>query len=246
MKIAICEDVSEDEVILRSYLSRYAAAHGLCVIIDGYNGPEEFLLAQPQNYYDIIFLNIFFTESHLNGIELAVEIRDKQVMSLLVFVSDSTDYAYESYDIGAVHYLLKPIAFTGFSKAMNRCVNLLEDYGHTIYIKLAGGPQLKLWQRDIMYIESFDRIAVIHTQGGTYQVYLRMKELSSMLDPILFVRVQRSYIVNLRFIQNLKSNFVVLKNGMQISLGRSLRDSVKKKYQEYLQILSGQIDPTAM
>ena len=67
-----------------------------------------------------------------------------------------------------------------------------------------------------------------------------------MLDPILFVRVQRSYIVNLRFIQNLKSNFVVLKNGMQISLGRSLRDSVKKKYQEYLQILSGQIDPTAI
>ena len=87
---------------------------------------------------------------------------------------------------------------------------------------------------NIIYIEVFNKISVIHTTGNTLQTYTSLDALFEALGPHMFMRAQRSYIVNMKFIDSFFYDHILLQNRLEIKLSRNNRSILKTQYQNFL------------
>lgn len=164
---------------------------------------------------DVVFLDIQMDE--MNGIEVARVLDDCKV----VFCTAYSEFAVTSYEVNAVDYLMKPIEFNRFVKAVNRLNNVIDhrtqftneaianDY---FYVKMGiKGKMLKIEVDDIDYVEARSNYVAIYRGQEMTLVYLSMKELEERLPGSQFMRVHKSYIVSLKQISLLENNELVLK-----------------------------------
>ena len=107
MRIAIVEDNGNDIEILQTLLQDVVNELGLSVEIFCYQNGIDFLNSEDSDIYEVIFLDILMPE--ISGTQLADNLRQKQINSLIVFMSVSTEYVMESYDVDAFYYLVKPL-----------------------------------------------------------------------------------------------------------------------------------------
>ena len=153
----------------------------------------------------------------MNGIEVARVLDDCKV----VFCTAYSEFAVTSYEVNAVDYLMKPIEFNRFVKAVNRLNNVIDhrtqftneaianDY---FYVKMGiKGKMLKIEVDDIDYVEARSNYVAIYRGQEMTLVYLSMKELEERLPGSQFMRVHKSYIVSLKQISLLENNELVLK-----------------------------------
>jgi two-component system, LytTR family, response regulator len=162
------------------------------------------------NKADLIFLDI--NMPHLSGMQLATLLPPGQSF---IFTTAYSEYAVESYEKNAVDYLLKPITFERFMKAITR-VTLntrhqppVTDRSTTqqevaLFIKV-GKAMVKLAYDEIYYIEGLKDYVIFHTLHEKHVVYKRMKELEETL-PGHFSRIHLSYIVNRHHIKRIEDH----------------------------------------
>lgn len=117
LKIAICDDSEEERIILRSLLLKYLDIHNLTSVIDEYISGENFLACDVEKY-NLVVLDVFMNE--LNGIETALELRKAHPGVQIIFSSTSREYAADSYDVSALHYLIKPVNEEKFFAVLDR------------------------------------------------------------------------------------------------------------------------------
>ena len=98
------------------------------------------------------------------------------------------------------------------------------DYNGVVYFR----------KSDIVLIKSDSNYATIITESDGKVVTCTLKECEKKLNGLPFLRIHRSYIVNLDYVKNMTSSIASMKNGEDLTIGRSYRDQVKKKYQDYL------------
>lgn len=159
---------------------------------------------------DLVFLDINMPQ--LSGMQLTALLPLGQ---LFIFTTAYSEFAVESYEKNAVDYLLKPITFDRFLKAVNRAAQLLQSpagkqtpTGHKLFLK-TGKTIVQLQYHDVIFIEGLKDYVVFHTAQGKHVVYKRMKELEETL-PAQFSRVHNSYIVNHDHIRKIEDNHVCI------------------------------------
>lgn len=162
---------------------------------------------------DIAFLDIQMPE--LSGLELSKLISGTSI----VFTTAFEQYAIEGYKVEAVDYLLKPFSYAEFLSAANKCAKRRElenrkqsqpadTHEQSIIVK-SDYKQVIINIDDIDYIESTGDYITIHKKGENIQTLMSMKAIQNILPENIFVRVHRSFIVNINKITLIDRNRIV-------------------------------------
>jgi two-component system, LytTR family, response regulator len=182
------------------------------------------------NEADLLFLDINMPK--LTGMELVSLLSPRQK---IIFTTAYSQYTVQSYEKNAVDYLLKPITFERFIKAVNKAEKLIAaerqaagensssgDAG-MVFVK-SGKAIIRLELEKIICIEGLKDYVTIYTTSEKIVVYKRMKELAEEL-PVDFIRIHNSYIISIRHVSRMEDNHV---------LAGTMRIPVSEKYREGL------------
>lgn len=231
MNIAICEDMPEEAQSLTCILSEYLNKNDIPMKIDVFTGGEELIDRCREESYDIIFMDIYLT--NMSGIEAARYIRQSQKCHI-AFLTSSSDFAIEAIELDALHYIVKPIKYSDVEEILLRLKRRIPSVTYTPLEVKTGYRTVYINPLNIRYIESYDKISVVHTDTEDYETYTSLSAFLPMLDKGLFIRAQRSYIVNMSYIAFMSTNELVLDDGTNITLSRTNRGKHKKTYENFL------------
>ena len=199
---------------------------------------KEFLNREP---VDAVFCDINMPD--LNGMDF---VKSLAAPPLIVFTTAYSEYAVEGFKVNAVDYLLKPFGLDDFRRAANRLKERLEtspvavpvaempqsnaEEDDTIFIK-TDYKVVKIAISDIRYIEGMSEYLKIHLEGQPKPLVtlLSMKKMEEYLPPS-FMRIHRSYIVNLKKIQEVNKNRVIMDADTYLPIG----DNYKEAFNDYL------------
>lgn len=190
-----------------------------------------------QNVVDAIFCDINMPD--LNGMDF---VKSLQAPPLIVFTTAYSEYAVEGFKVNAVDYLLKPFGLQDFQRAASRIKERLEgpsansqqlianSQADTIFVK-TDYRIVKIAISDIRYIEGMSEYLKIYIEGEPKPIItlLSMKKIETKL-PDTFMRIHRSYIVNLMKIQEVNKNRIIMDNDTYLPIG----DLYKEAFQNYL------------
>jgi len=186
-----------------------------------------------QEVVDAIFCDINMPD--LNGMDF---VRQLTVRPLIVFTTAYSEYAVEGYKVDAVDYLLKPFGLADFQRAALKLKERVEahpamhtpDSDDTIFVK-TDYRVVRLSINDIRYVEGMSEYLRIHlvSQPKPIVTLLSMKKMEEFL-PATFMRIHRSFIVNLERIQEVNKNRVLLDDETSLPIG----DNYKEAFNEYL------------
>ena len=178
---------------------------------------------------DLIFLDIEMPE--MNGFDF---INSLDFPPNIVIISSAEEYALKAFDFNVVDYLLKPITYGRFCKAIDKTVRYFSRKeaattgDEEIFIK-KGSSLVKLKQRDIIYIEALENYVTLNTNNDKFTIHFTMKAIENQLPSGVFIRVHRSFIINKSMIQSIKESTLDLIVGgsvKSIPVGKSFRDSL--------------------
>ncbi|MFL5787818.1 MAG: LytR/AlgR family response regulator transcription factor [Flavisolibacter sp.] len=195
-----------------------------------YNGVEGLAYIKT-NPVDLIFLDI--NMPLLNGMELIRILSSKQK---IIFTTAHSDYAADSYEYNALDYILKPISFERFMKAVTKAENYFELQSSKDEFKTNEDPYMfiktdrrliKINFSEILFFEAQKEYVNVHTATEKYLFYKRMKELEEQL-PVNFIRIHHSYIINLNYIARIEGATVTI-NNKEIPIGSSFKDEFQKR-----------------
>lgn len=192
---------------------------------------------------DLIFLDIQMP--HLTGFEVLQQINES-IMPKIIFTTAYDQYALKAFEVHAIDYLLKPFDQERFQKALKHALqpatsqlpeqlsslisalNKQRNYLQRLLIKITGRIII-IKVEDIDWIEAEEKYVQLHVGKDKYLYRETMSTLEQELDPQKFVRIHRSYIVQLDFIKELSpwshgDYLVILKDGTELNMGRNYRE----------------------
>jgi len=230
MKIVIIDDEPLARGIVKEYLSSFAQVQVMAECGDGFEGVKAIAQYQP----DLIFLDIQMPK--INGFEM-LELIDNP--PAVIFTTAFDEYAMKAFEANAIDYLLKPFSKERFDKAVNKLLGqkninlpaaLNEEVGspesqNRVVVKKGQNIFVLPVQR-IHYFEAFDDYVKIYTTEGFYLKKKTMVYFEKTLDASQFVRVHRSYLLNLQELTRIepmeKDNHVaLLKSGARVPLSQT-------------------------
>lgn len=206
------------------------------VTISSFSTGEQLLfhLSDNPNQADIIYLDILM--GSLNGMDTAKKLREIKCKSEIVFLTTSEDYVYDAFDISPVHYLLKTATSPEkFEEVFLRAVELVRKKETDMFICEVANTQKVIPIKDISFFEIWKRVITVHYNGKeTVEFYSTMEELEKQLTDKGFVRIHRSFIVNLHYISKFQQNSLYLKTGENIPIGVTYMKRVRQSFSEYI------------
>ncbi|HRW62993.1 MAG TPA: LytTR family DNA-binding domain-containing protein [Bacteroidales bacterium] len=182
---------------------------------------------------DLLFLDI--NMPGISGIELLKSLPNPPKV---IFTTAYRNFAADAFDLDALDYLVKPISFERFLKAINKFLSLAgvptspvnepkEPEKDFIVLK-SDKKNYKIKFKDILYIESLDNYIKVHTSEFSIICYERLSGIEKELPSNDFIRIHRSYIINYSKVDVFTSSFVEIA-GKRFTIGRNYKDEVNKK-----------------
>jgi DNA-binding LytR/AlgR family response regulator len=187
---------------------------------------------------DVQLLFIDINMPDISGMEFVKSLTNKPY---IIFTTAYSEYAVEGFQVDAVDYLLKPITFSNFLKAANKVKNLVEltanrpkeivsTTANHLFVK-SDYKLIRIELDDIKFIESQHEYIKIHLVNSTpVMTQLSLKSIEEQLPPERFMRVHRSYIVNLAKVSVIERNRIVFDGKVYIPVS----EQYKSKFQEYI------------
>jgi two-component system LytT family response regulator len=237
--------IVDDEELARSIIREYLAEHPEIEIVAECSNGFEAVKAVTELKPDLAFLDVQMPK--LNGFEVLELIESDLVV---VFITAYDQYAVKAFEVHAVDYLLKPFSKERFDEALDRAkeklvrrespihqeiISTARPKGETVERVLVreGSRVFVIAAEKIDYIEAQDDYIAIKSDGKTHLKKQRLSDLQTVLDPKRFVRVHRSYILNIDRLARLElyakdSRMAILKDGTQLQVSRSGYDKLKE------------------
>jgi len=228
--------IVDDEAIAREIIASHVAQiETIKVIAQCKNAIEAFNFIS-NNKVDLIFLDINMPE--ISGISFAKSI-NKDIK--IIFTTAYRDYAVEGFDLQAVDYLLKPIAFERLLQAVNRYFEVTSTTIDTtltttesndfIFVR-SDRRMLKVDFNAIIYVESYSDYIKIHLRDETITTRETITSIEAKLPKTQFLRIHRSYIVCIAKIQSFTNEHITV-NRKALSISRSYKKEVLKRLENF-------------
>lgn len=203
MKVAICDDHPSLTEQINDLLVEYDPS--LFETYTYYN-PKKLIEQLEHETFDCFILDIEMDK--MNGVELAKIIRDKEILSPIVFLTSYKEYMEEVFQVQTFDYLLKPIDKERFFQVLGKLKFHIGKTKDTFVFSINKNT-FKLPINDIVYFEKDKRQVVIHTFDDNYRVYMSTKELLKQLGND-FVQIHSSFVINCAYIKEIGTNFLLL------------------------------------
>ncbi|MBP1840933.1 LytR/AlgR family response regulator transcription factor [Formosa algae] len=216
--------IIDDEELARALLESYVKKLDFLELHGSYESPLDAMVTLKEQAIDVIFLDIQMPD--LKGTDFAKMIPAE---TKVIFTTAYSDYAIQGFELDALDYLLKPITFERFLKAVSKLKVTHTEVSKTEYITIKSGYDLhKIKLEDIDYIESDSEYVVFYLNGRKIMSYQTLKSLEKTLPTSMFLRVHRSYIVNKAKVTGLKGRDLLL-NEIIIPVSDSYYNTVKSE-----------------
>ncbi|MBO5216665.1 MAG: LytTR family DNA-binding domain-containing protein [Alistipes sp.] len=238
----------DDEPLALRQLKSYIAKIGELELLDTFKSAVEAQIFLERSEVDLIFVDINMPD--LNGIEF---VRGLKNPPLVVFTTAYSEYAIEGFRLDAVDYLLKPFSFDEFARSVKKAASLIElaQLRNTIseeiidgqisaeenqaeenadYISIKADYKVSLVRHaDIVYMESVGEYVRLHlTDDSTLTTLFRLKNMESALPDEKFMRIHRSYIINLSHIAGYTKGKVYMDNREDLPIGANYKEAFKE------------------
>lgn len=228
-KCIIIDDEEPARLLLNDYCSKIEDIE----VVGMYKSPLKAIPELENGTVDILLLDINMPD--ISGIDF---LKTLQHPPKVIFTTAYREYAVEGFNLEVVDYLLKPIEFFRFIKAINKVRQLLTPSVTDKKLKnLTGSIQLKsnkkiykIDLKDVIFIKSHSEYVMYHTRShGKLMVYGTMKSVTDVLPVSHFLRIHRSYVVNRSFIQYMEGNQIVLEKE-RLPLGESYKENFLERW----------------
>lgn len=221
-KIAICDDSKLDRQLLKVVIQIYFE-----------NNEEEFKIFEYElgdNLLDDIEVELLFLDIIMNGMKIARKLRDIQFKAPIIFLTAHADYAVESYEVYVAGYLLKPYDTNKLTLLLDEV--LQRSVQKRIAVKVKKQHRY-LEINDIMYVESDKHVLNIHLKDSrVIQTTEKLSELEKTINSKRFIRCHQSYLVNMEYIKDAKTDFI-LSNDIRIPIRVRGRKEIIERYHKY-------------
>lgn len=216
--------IVDDEPIARNFLERYCEKNGTIQVVGSFPDSETAYEYLQQNEVDILFLDV-----EMPG-DSGFQLLDKLiVMPKVILTTSKTEYAYDAYQYKVNDYLKKPFTYIRFQEAIEKINSSYADKTavpkkEDVFIK-SNGKFIRLNYEDILYIESVGDYVKYCTCDKKYITHSTLKAVEEKMDKGHFMKVHRSYIVNLRKINNIEDSTLHIGDS-QIPISKLLKTEV--------------------
>lgn len=216
VRIAICDDEPHMSDLIRTMASDFFRAKNTEIAILQFSCGEELLKCGQR--IDILFLDIQM--KGMNGMETARKLRAGQFRGFLVFITVLKEMVFQSFEVQAYDYLVKPIDADQFERTMERLWGSMKSFREVSLLVQKGYESRILYLEEIVYCESIDRKIYLHlVSGEVVDYYDRIEHLETKLDDSFF-RCHRSYLINLKYLKSYKNGLAYLEGGEEIPVSR--------------------------
>lgn len=236
ISIALCDD---EDIYLKKYgalIDAYFKSVNIPYEVIQFKSGESLLfnLEDYKNRFQIIILDVMM--GNMNGIQTALKIRQDNESLKIIFLTSSESFVFDAFEANPVHYLIKNKDDYKLPQVLDRIVkkiNINTSVDNFIYQTKT--TFLTVPNASIMYFEVYQRIITMYRVGmDKYDFYCTLKELEKLIDEKRYVKVFRSFIVNMQYIQKIYNHQVELKDGTLLPVSRNLYEEVKMKFANYL------------
>ena len=231
MRAAIIDDLAMCRKDIKECLIRYLEDHyaGELPVIEEFGSGTAFLDKFLPDAYDIIFIDQYMEE--ISGIETAKQIRQRDSLTALIFVTTSHDHAVESYGVRASGYLIKPLLYKDFEQAMS--LAHVEKILQVRFISIDGN---KLLLRDILWCDRDEHYVRIHMGiHGIIRYRIPFNGLEALLEPYpQFLSCYRGLIVNMDRVQRMEQMDFWMDTGERVPFRKRDRADIKDRFYRYM------------
>lgn len=228
-RIAICDDEQNQIEYITSIVASWSAHEGHGCEIRTFASAEAFLFEYEEDRaYDILLLDVEM--KNMNGIELAKRIRKDNNRAEIIFITSHFEFVGEGYEVDALHYLIKPISAEKLTQVLTKAAEKISVEPPSVVIS-CDGETVKLYEADILYVESFLHYIVIHTKDKEYKIKENMSVFENRVSDY-FYRIHRSYLVSLKYITRISRTSVSIGN-TELPLSRGKYDDINRAFIEH-------------
>jgi len=194
-----------------------------------YTKPIEAMPLLHKGEIDILFLDINMPS--ISGIEFLKAIPNQPYV---IFTTAYREYAVDAFDLNALDYLVKPISTGRFLKAINKFLSLKQTHlskpKEIVHIK-ADKKNYNIAAENILYVEGVDNYIKIKTTTNNLICYESLSGMEKKLPARLFIRIHRSFIINIEQIDHYTSSYIKLDN-KQFTIGRNYKEQVLSRLEK--------------
>ena len=233
MRIAICDDDSRDLLKIASLLGVYRHKSKAELTYASFQNPIELLVSMDSEDYDVLLLDVLMPG--MSGMQTAREIRVRNSRIQIVFLTSSPEYAVESYSVQAHYYLLKPVSEEKLFPILDKLLDDLKKPEDALCIK----TQSSVFSLPYGKIESIEvsakKLYFYLTDGSMREVTGSLADFEQvLLKRPGFMKVHRSYLVNLQWVQELRPGELATTSGRRVPVSRAAYSQVRTAYTQFL------------
>ena len=216
IRIAICDDEKHMSDHIRAMASDFFRKKNREIQLRTFSSGEELLSYDGQ--IDILFLDIQM--KGMDGIETARKLRASKFQGFLIFITVLKEMVFQSFEVQAYDYLVKPVDEKQFEKTMERLYVSMQNVGEDSLLVQKGYEGRIIREEEIVFCEIIDRKIYLNLASGeVVDYYERIENLETKLGSHFF-RCHRSYLINLKHLKGYKNGTAYMDNGKEVPVSR--------------------------
>jgi len=222
--------IVDDEPLAREAVEILLQDHKSLILLGSYNSADAAAAFLAETDVDLVLLDIQMPGT--NGLDFAKKIPKE---TLIIFTTAFSEFASESYEVDAIDYLIKPIRQDRFKRSIEKAqaylglvkagdpVNNIESIGDDYFFVKADRKIIKILFRQICFIEGLKDYVVMQTEDQKILTAMNIKTIYDQLPKQIFVRISKSYIININQIDSIDNNTVYMGKN-EIPIGNTYRE----------------------
>lgn len=216
INIAICDDEPYMSEKIKELATAFFQKKNIDTAVCTFSSGREFLTYA--GTMDILFLDIQM--EGIDGMETACRLRSHNFKGFLIFITVLREMVFQSFEVQAFDYLLKPLKAEQFEKTMERLYQSMENASKRRLLVRKGNESSIVFFDEIIYCEVIDRKVYLHLKtSAVVDYYEKIERLEEILDK-RFYRCHRSYLINLKYLKSFRDGTAFLEGGGEVPVSR--------------------------
>lgn len=222
MRIGICDDILTE----RESLKTYCLSLGYKTI-SLYESGEALLESSDIKTLDVLLLDIEM--DYVNGIKIKELLEKTDASTYIIFITNHSEYMQEAFGRNVISFLQKPVTIHEIERCLNKAAYLKKDY-----FTIAIDEKVSIRCKDILYLCIEQKYTICHSlNGNNFSTRKPLHEFEKELSELGFCMIQRSYIINLKYVQKIKKHEILLSSGQTFPISRRHYQHVLEIYHNY-------------
>ena len=226
--VLICDDDAAFAQKLKTMAEAFFAANNLAARVVSVSSAEE-IGSETLASCDLALLDIDFLGKPYNGMDIARALREKRKDAVLIFITNYIEYAPEGYEVNAFRYLLKSDVSRKLEHFLTEALSHIRRESPVLKLQMEG-EIVELCLNDLLYIESMGHTLLYHLRTVQYSTYSSLSRAEQELSGRGFLRIQKSYLVNMAHLRKLSCKEALLDNGQVLSVSEKKYADLKRQF----------------